>query len=135
MNIADHPIVIAFQRFVYVRKVYPFDIKTPIGFTIAIAIQFKLLSHATMIAACDIAMAIAAFLYGISMSECMKINLSSIIRHAHHKEKRVHILREIIDFVKFHAHAKQLSKTLTSNTTKTNLDSIFMATFHLHTIL
>lgn len=91
---------------------FPFDAKSPLGFSIALTFQFTILSYAVVIAGCVIALAIGSYSYGVVLSKALKVSLNSINRHVRRKKNEICILDEIIEFVQFHSRGKQLSKKL-----------------------
>lgn len=88
---------------------FPFDWKCPLGYFIAVAIQYVTLLYAVIVGACVIAFGAVSFLYVIASSKCIKGSLFSIGQCAHN-ETNQNILDRFVEFTKFHSHLKQLSK-------------------------
>lgn len=86
----------------------PFNQNYPFGFFLAMSMQFVMLSCMSIIAGCAIALAVGSFLYGIAMTKCIKGSLFAINRGARAKKGRH--LEQIIEFIRFHSTAKQLSR-------------------------
>lgn len=96
--------------FIDLKRRFPFDSKTPIGFTIAIIIQFALISYGAMIGACFMNLQIGSFLYTVAMAKCLKSSLLSINKKAHCKARQALIPPQMIESLQFHSRLKQLSR-------------------------
>lgn len=86
-----------------------FDWKTPVGFAIAVAIQFMLVSYAAVIGACVTSLGIGTLVYGISTAKCLKRSLLSINSKAHRRVHRHRIPGQLIEALRFHSLSEQLS--------------------------
>lgn len=87
---------------------FPFDWKTPLGYLVAIALEYVVVSYVLLIAACLIIFGISAYLYIIALSKCIKGSLFAIGRRTQNKRNR-HISDRFIEFAQFHGQVKQLS--------------------------
>lgn len=88
---------------------FPFNLKTSVGFTVAIAIQFGGISYVALVGACALNMAVGGFLYAIAMAKCVKRSLLTINKKAHSKTHRNRIPDQLNEVLQFHSLAKQLS--------------------------
>lgn len=61
------------------------------------------------VAGCALVLAIGFYLFSFAMTKTTKVSLLSINRKARDKSKRPQILKQIIEFLKFHSRVKQLS--------------------------
>lgn len=82
------------------------------GYTVALGIQFVILSYAMTIAASDMALAIGSYLYAIAASKCIKQDLMDISQSARDKRDQNRIRKQIFKFIDFHTRVKQLSNIL-----------------------
>lgn len=76
------------------------------------AYQYMILSYITMIGGGVLVLAIATFLYVMTMSKCIKACLFAIGRNTELKINRIHIVEQLIEFIQYHSRVKQLSKFL-----------------------
>lgn len=94
-----------------VCKRLPFVWRNPLGFSVAIAIQYTMMSYAAMIGACIIAFAFGFYLYTTAMTKCIQGSLFHINRSAQSKNNRKNIHEQLAEFIRFHSRVKQLSFT------------------------
>lgn len=79
---------------------------------VAMAVQYTMFSCGMKIGACALVFASGAYFYGIAISECIKMSLFAINENAKSKTNRCHLLEQIIEFLKLHSGAQQLSSTI-----------------------
>lgn len=82
----------------------PFDWRNPLGYVVAVAIQYTMTSYATIIGSAVIAIGIGSYLYVIASCKCIKGNLMSIS----HEWSTQNIFDQFIEFIEFHKFVKQL---------------------------
>lgn len=78
---------------------FPFDTKKPIGYLGAVALQYTQLLYEFFLLANLITLAIAAFLYAMSISNDMKHVLHSISVSSQTKKKRLKTIEQYNEFV------------------------------------
>lgn len=87
----------------------PFDYKSPLGFLLAIAIQYTMLVYALLFGSCVVALGIGFFLYEMAASKCIKTTLFSINRNIHAETDAAQIMEQLIEFLQFDSQHEQLS--------------------------
>lgn len=102
-----------FPLFYHRNNRLPFDLRNPLEFLIAVAIQLTMFSYAMLIGACTLSLAFGYYAISISESKCIKGSATAIARNSKLKGKRKHIFEQLIEFIEFHSHAKQLGSLFT----------------------
>lgn len=92
-----------------VRKRFPFDWKTPCGYLAAITMQYAIIVYGLQVGACAASLAFGCYFYVMAATKCLKQNLSAIKQSAKRKSDRKFIREQLVEFVEFHSHTKQLS--------------------------
>lgn len=87
---------------------FPFDAKTPIGFSAAIAILYVLTSNIVVIVKTFLLIGIATMPMLFSLTDDIQCDLSTIKRSLGHRRKRLKITENLSQFVQFHSDTKQL---------------------------
>lgn len=88
---------------------FPFEVKNPIGYSIAFGIEYAMFSYAMKIGASVIAFAFGSFIYAIADSKYIKKNLIAISQSCHAKTEQKRIWEQLIEFIEFHACIIQLN--------------------------
>lgn len=89
---------------------FPFDWKNPVGFLIAISIQYTMFKYGSRICTCFFALSIGSQLYAIALSKAIKGSLLSINQNNQAKSDEPILLEQINEFIELHSNAQQLSK-------------------------
>lgn len=96
---------------IFVIKRFPFEWKNPLGYLIAIGIQYAITAYGVLIGACIISLGIGSFLYVIASTKCIRGNLFAINRCTNDSDKQ-HIWDQFIEFIQYHSRVKQFSRML-----------------------
>lgn len=74
------------------------------------ATQYAMLSYGLKLGACVLSLATASYLYAIALSNCIKVDLTSIqSQNAQMENFQSIILRRIAEFIEMHSSEQQLS--------------------------
>lgn len=90
---------------------FPFDVKSPFGYTIAVAIQFILSFNLDLTVACISIILIPQFLILISTVTDMVCGLGMLNTSARANESDFKIIEQFNQFVQFHSKVKELSES------------------------
>lgn len=89
----------------------PFNSKNPIGYAIAVVLEYKSILCGTYFAASLISLGIGSFLFITNVvTKDVKDILKSINKNADRSSNGTLILKEFSDYFQLHSKAKQLSK-------------------------
>lgn len=88
----------------------PFKWRNPVGFLIAIVMEYAILLYALIVTASILSMAIASFLYAVALSRDIKGSLFAFNLNAQAKVDQPILLDQLTEFIEVHSSAKQLSK-------------------------
>ena len=88
---------------------FPFDWKNPIGYLIACTLQFILLIYLFHAAAFCVSIEIASYLLLISLTKDIKNTVYDMNSSQSDTKLRSTFLKQICEFVQFHANAKRLT--------------------------
>lgn len=89
---------------------FPFDWRNPLGFFIAISIQYTVATHLLAICACVMNLAVGSFLYAIGLCDFIKGYLLSINQNARARADPSILLEQLTEFLEMHSSLKQLSE-------------------------
>lgn len=90
---------------------FPFDWKNPIGYLIAIAIEYVMAWYLLVIGAVLIPLAIGSYLYLMALSKCVKGALFAVSQCTNGTKTNQEILERIIEYAELYSRVKQLSLT------------------------
>lgn len=89
---------------------FPFDSKRPVGYMIAVILEYITFLYLLNIAAFCGSLETGCFMFMISFTNDIQRNLQSMNENTKSKRKqRTQTPRQLIDFVEFHSATKQLS--------------------------
>lgn len=88
---------------------FPFDTKTPVGFSVAAVIQYLLLINLMIIPKCFYMLGIATLPMLISIIDDIKRDLNAIQQSLRDKKKRRNVFKPLTQFIQCHSDARQLS--------------------------
>lgn len=88
---------------------FPFDWQHPIGYIIAIAIQYVMLSYTLLIGAFVSILFIESFIYVIAMGKCVKTSLFAV---GQRMDVKSGVLQQFIEFIEFDSHVKWSSSSI-----------------------
>lgn len=97
----------------YFNTRFPFNVKAPIGYTIAVGMEFLISLNIQFLAMSALIVAMGSSMTLVSITEDMKCNLKVLDKSARKKESPLKIIQQFNDFVGIHANAKQLSVNTT----------------------
>lgn len=83
---------------------FPFDLKNPIGYTLALILQYIMLMCMLYSVACLLSIGFGAYVLIITVTEDIKINMTTI----HTEETHLKIVGQFLDTIEIHSSAKQL---------------------------
>lgn len=89
---------------------FPFDVKNPFGYSIAVALQFIFSFNLDFAVACISIIVIALSLFSISSVDDMICGLNILNTSVISKESHFKITQQFNQFVQFHSKGKQLSE-------------------------
>lgn len=87
----------------------PFDWRNPIGYLVAVIIQFIIVAYEFFVIACTLSLAIGAFWFAISATKEIKRIVNSIDENTEHKGGEEIMFKEFSTFIHMHSIVKQLS--------------------------
>lgn len=87
----------------------PFDWQNPMGFSIAIALQFIFIFNAAFAGICFAVFSIGMCLILIFATDDIKNGLKSLNQSVKNKQKRTKIWNQFTQIIQFHSKTKQLS--------------------------
>lgn len=102
LNRNDYFLSLKFQRL-------PFEWTNPIGYLLAILIQFIMLFFLNVYLACFLMLAFGYFLFALSIAKDMINELHSINKRTKMKKPKAQILKQLNDLISMHADVKGLS--------------------------
>lgn len=89
---------------------FPFDWRSPFGYSIALMIEYIVCLYSLKITACLFALGIGCFVYLFAASKCVKGSIEVINESTSEAEVNSRITFErFTEFIQFHSHVKQLS--------------------------
>lgn len=86
---------------------FPFDWKNPLGYFIAVYLQFIIVSMPLQYMGCFLTFALTAFLYSLSLAKNMTNNLRSVDKNAKAKLPQTVIYKEVCEMIRV-THIKRL---------------------------
>lgn len=113
----------------YFNYRFPFDWRTPIGFVFAIILESFTILYANLLISCSLSSGVGVYMWGLTMTKDIKINLNSINEIVHSKNKRSKLSKRFNDTVHYHSVVKQLSTTIFPLKTKREQRSILICFF------
>lgn len=90
---------------------FPFDTKSPVGYVIAIILQYIYARYSCIFAGCILSFAIGAFLFALTMIKDIKCCLESVNGSIKIKDYQLILIR-FINFLKYFSDAKLLSELM-----------------------
>lgn len=109
---------------------FPFNWQNPFGFSIAIAMQYAMLTYEFAIAAPLLSVPIASYLYGIALNKIIKGSLFAINRSIRaEKTDQFSFLKQIVEFIDVHSSANQLSESIIDCSFVLNIFDFFVYLF------
>lgn len=87
----------------------PFNTKHPIGFSVAIVIQFVLIRNVMILLYCFLLIGIATLPMLFPLTDDIKCDMKTIQKSLKNKRKRSKIIESLSQFVQSHADARQLN--------------------------
>lgn len=94
--------------FIIANRRFPFDIKNPIGYGIAMAIEGFVGLTGLIVISGVVSLAIDCFVYVTSATKDMLRMLDDVHKNAEIKEGRPRIFKQLCEFVEFHSELRQL---------------------------
>lgn len=88
---------------------FPFDWRNPIGYLVALTLQYTANVRFFKLVACLVATGLGAFSFELSMTTHVKTDLKLINESAKMKENRLSTLKRLSEFIEFHSRLKELS--------------------------
>lgn len=98
----------SFNRF----RRFPFDVKNPLGYSLADAVQFIIAVNIDAVTVCIFTIVVAPSLVLISTADDVKCGLGILNTCARTKESEFEITHQFNCLVRFHAKTKQLSEQI-----------------------
>lgn len=89
---------------------FPFNWKNPVGFLVAISIQYTITAYGLTFCACVFGLAVGCFLYVIALNKIIKASLFNFSQNTRAKIDQIILLEQLIEFIELHSGAKQLSR-------------------------
>lgn len=102
-------IVLKIPKTHYKLRRFPFDYKTPIGYTIAISIVGMVAFSALIVTSCVVSLAIDCFIYVTAGTKDMIVMLEDVNKYAEFKNDRPRIFKQLCEFIEPHSELRQLS--------------------------
>lgn len=94
----------------YLLKRFPFDWKNPIGYLLAITVEYIILAYECFVVACILALAFGGYWFVITGTEEIQCILHLIDDKSQSKKNESNELKALFaEFVDMHAFTKQLS--------------------------
>lgn len=90
-------------------KRFPFDLKRPIGYSFAYAVQCFIMYGNFLLSSCLACSGIVAFLVGITITKDLKNILCIIQKNIKIRKNRSHGVKKLYQFIEFHSTTRQLS--------------------------
>lgn len=99
-----------FVLLVFSRNRFPFNTKNPIGYCVAIVLQYALIAYNSFLVASMVSLGVGAYLFTISMAEYIKDILNSINERAQQEDENQmkDIVSSLADFIEIHTILKEL---------------------------
>lgn len=88
---------------------FPFDVKNPIGYTMAVILEYLLAFNVDLFAMCIMVIAIGSSVTLISVTQDLNVSLKNLDKSAMMKDSPLEIVQQFNEFIRFHSNAKQLS--------------------------
>lgn len=95
--------------FLFEKCRLPFDWKNPIGYLIAVTLQYIIAIYAAIFMSCIVTLGFGAFLFAVAVNKISKQSLYTICKKAKHKTSQTHLLKRLHEFIHFYSSVKQLS--------------------------
>lgn len=109
---------------------FPFNWKNPIGYSIAVAWEYTSIFILIRFLGCLVPLVLACFFFAFSITNDWKGDLRKLNEMANTKHpSEAKIFKQLIEFIRSHSNAKQLSELYTSNPICVNLFSSVTALF------
>lgn len=91
---------------------FPFDTKNPIGYCVAIVLQYALIAYNFFLLASMVSLGVGAYLFTISMAEYIKDILNAINERTQQDDenKITDIGQQLADFIEIYSILKELSE-------------------------
>lgn len=110
--------IIIWLKFIIRR--FPFDWRNPVGFAVAMLMQYIMFMYGARIGCCVFCLAIRSYLYGIALSRVIKGNLFAINRSTQAEAEQSQTFKQLVKFLDLHSSAQQLGgKTKSTLSTET----------------
>lgn len=100
--------IICFEK----RKRYPFNTKNPLGFIVAIVIEYVFVVNLMIIPKCFYTTGITALPMLFSLASDIKSDLNAIQQSLSYKRKRSKMGKPLSQFIQFYSDARQLSNLI-----------------------
>lgn len=88
---------------------FPFDCKNPVGYLIAIYMQYNMIWYMFYVIASLVSLGIGAFIYSVMGTDEIKRYLNSVNEYAMRKKNHLKSLKQLAEYVDYHSEMKQLS--------------------------
>lgn len=115
-------------------KRFPFDWRHPIGYFVAVILQFIPIAYHYTFVACEATFEGGLFAFTLSFTEDIRNDVKSLNENAKSQTNRFQTLKQISDFVQYHSTFKRLSKIIQLQAVKLTFVSKKIA-FRVHMIL
>lgn len=89
---------------------FPFDVKNPCGYTIAVALEYIFTTNALFMVLCLLGFAFGTCLTLISLAKDITCDVSNFNESARVKDDHSKIVKQFSQLIDFHSDAKQLSR-------------------------
>lgn len=87
---------------------FPFDWKNPLGYSIAIAVQYITAAYGLLFLASLVIFGMVTFFFANALIKDINGLLQTINKNAKVKKNRDRILKQLLEFIQYHSDVKQL---------------------------
>lgn len=91
----------------FARQRFPFNTNNPVGYSVAVFIQYFTVGYQFLFLACVIPLGIGAFLFEITMAKEVKNDLIAINEDAKIDDQQVQIFKQLTEFIQIHLILKR----------------------------
>lgn len=90
---------------------FPFDWKNPIGYLIAVTLQYIMIMYMFFVISSMLSLGIGAFMFSVKAVDDVKMCMKSVNECAIVKGKQSKAFKRIAGYIQLHAYLKQLSES------------------------
>lgn len=93
-------------------KRFPFDIKSPVGFSVAIIIEYAFVANLMIVPECFYTIGTTALPMLFSLANDIQYELNKIQRSLSYRRRRSKMVKPLTQFIRFHSDVRQLSNPI-----------------------